>query len=102
MATSPGTRAAVMVVAPTVSPVISKKKTTPLTLGHVPDVGSCALPVPVLMCSLFCLPLSALFRFMVPDVGSWNYAFSGVKWSAGMKYGLRLSNPKPFFDEAHR
>jgi hypothetical protein len=39
---------------------------------------------------------------MVPDVGSWNYAFSGVKWSAGMKYGLRLANPKPFFDEAHR
>ena len=41
-------------------------------------------------------------RFMVPDAGSWNYAFSGVKWSAGMRYGLRLSNPKPFFDEAHR
>ncbi|KAL4423860.1 hypothetical protein ABPG75_001161 [Micractinium tetrahymenae] len=40
--------------------------------------------------------------FMVPDVGSWNYAFSGVKWSAGMKYGLRLANPKAFFDEAHR
>jgi pre-mRNA-processing factor 8 len=39
---------------------------------------------------------------MVPDVGSWNYAFSGVKWSAGMKYGLRLSNPRAFFDEAHR
>ena len=86
---------------------------------------------------------------MVPDVGSWNYAFTGVKWSAGMKYGLKvrartasprarpttfssglaprsaphlptrsrvpthaprrlplvrlqLSNPKPFFDEAHR
>ena len=26
-------------------------------------------------------------------------ARSGVKWSAGMKYGLRLANPKPFFDE---
>ena len=38
----------------------------------------------------------------MPDVGSWNFAFSGVKWSAGMKYGLRLSNPKAFFDEAHR
>lgn len=35
---------------------------------------------------------------MVPDAGSWNYAFSGVKWSAGMKYGLKLSNPKAFFD----
>ena len=39
---------------------------------------------------------------MVPEVGSWNYAFAGVKWSAGMKYGLRLANPRPFFDEAHR
>lgn len=38
----------------------------------------------------------------MPDVGSWNFAFSGVKWSVGMKYGLRLANPKAFFDEAHR
>lgn len=36
----------------------------------------------------------------MPDAGSWNYAFSGVKWSAGMKYGLKLANPKAFFDGA--
>jgi hypothetical protein len=40
--------------------------------------------------------------FMIPDSGSWNYNFMGVKHSAGMKYGIKLENPKPFYDEAHR
>jgi pre-mRNA-processing factor 8 len=40
--------------------------------------------------------------YMVPDVGSWNYNFMGVKFSAGMKYGLKLANPKEFYNEAHR
>jgi len=40
--------------------------------------------------------------YMVPDQGSWNYNFMGVKHSANMKYGLKLDNPKPFYDEAHR
>lgn len=41
--------------------------------------------------------------FMVPDAGGvWNYSFMGVKHSAGMRYGLRLENPKEFYHEAHR
>jgi PROCT (NUC072) domain len=40
--------------------------------------------------------------FMIPDSGSWNYNFMGVKHSAGMKYGIKLENPKPFYDETHR
>jgi len=40
--------------------------------------------------------------FMVPDAGSWNYNFMGVKHTANMKYGIKLDNPKPFYDEAHR
>jgi pre-mRNA-processing factor 8 len=40
--------------------------------------------------------------FMIPDSGSWNYNFMGVKHSAGMKYGIKLENPRPFYDEAHR
>jgi len=40
--------------------------------------------------------------FMVPEAGSWNYNFSGVKHSPTMKYGLKLENPKPFYDEIHR
>ena len=40
--------------------------------------------------------------YMVPDGGSWNYNFQGVKHSAGMKYALKLANPKEFYHEAHR
>lgn len=40
--------------------------------------------------------------FMVPDAGSWNYNFMGVKFSAGMKYGVKLGNPKEFYAEVHR
>lgn len=40
--------------------------------------------------------------FMVPDVGSWNYNFMGVKHSTNMKYGLKLENPKDFYHEIHR
>jgi pre-mRNA-processing factor 8 len=40
--------------------------------------------------------------YMVPDVGSWNYNFMGVKHSPGMKYGLRLANPKEYYNEVHR
>ena len=40
--------------------------------------------------------------FMVPDGGSWNYNFQGVKHSASMKYALRLANPKEFYHESHR
>ena len=39
---------------------------------------------------------------LVPDTGSWNYAFMGVKHSVRMKYGLTLGVPKPFYDESHR
>jgi pre-mRNA-processing factor 8 len=40
--------------------------------------------------------------FMVPDVGSWNYNFMGVKHSPTMKYALKLENPKEFYHECHR
>jgi len=40
--------------------------------------------------------------FMVPDVGSWNYNFMGIKHSAGMRYGLKLDTPKEFYHESHR
>ena len=40
--------------------------------------------------------------YMVPDGGSWNYNFQGVKHSPGMKYALKLANPKEFYHEAHR
>lgn len=40
--------------------------------------------------------------FMVPEEGSWNYNFMGVKHNASMKYDVALGNPKDFYDEAHR
>lgn len=40
--------------------------------------------------------------FMVPDVGSWNYNFHGIKHSPTMKYGLKLDIPKEFYHESHR
>jgi len=40
--------------------------------------------------------------YMVPDVGSWNYNFQGVKHQPNMKYGLKLANPKEFYHEVHR
>lgn len=32
--------------------------------------------------------------FMVPDDDRWNYNFMGVNHSIGMKYSLKLDNPK--------
>ncbi len=40
--------------------------------------------------------------YMVPDGLPWNFNFQGVKHSPGMAYSLKLANPKPFYDEAHR
>jgi len=40
--------------------------------------------------------------FMVPDSGSWNYNFLGVKFHPTMKYSAILDNPKEFFHEVHR
>jgi pre-mRNA-processing factor 8 len=40
--------------------------------------------------------------FMIPDVGSWNYNFMGVKMSQTMKYGVKLGTPKEFYAESHR
>jgi len=37
--------------------------------------------------------------YMVPDVGSWNYNFMGVKHQTTMKYGIKLDNPKEFYHE---
>lgn len=40
--------------------------------------------------------------YLVPDAGSWNYNFMGVKHSVHMKYGLKLDNPKDYYSEVHR
>jgi len=40
--------------------------------------------------------------YMVPDAGSWNYNFMGMKHSVNMKYGVKLENPREFYNEAHR
>jgi pre-mRNA-processing factor 8 len=39
--------------------------------------------------------------YMVPDVGSWNYNFMGVKHQTTMKYGIKLDNPKEFYHEVY-
>lgn len=40
--------------------------------------------------------------FMVPNQGSWNYNFMGVRHDPNMKYELQLANPKEFYHEVHR
>jgi len=40
--------------------------------------------------------------FMVPDVGSWNYNFMGMRHQVTMKYGITLGIPKEFYHEDHR
>lgn len=40
--------------------------------------------------------------YMVPDTGSWNYNFMGVKHSANMRYGVKLANPREFYADVHR
>jgi len=40
--------------------------------------------------------------YMVPDAGSWNYNFAGMKHSVNMKYGLKLENPREYYHEVHR
>jgi pre-mRNA-processing factor 8 len=40
--------------------------------------------------------------YMVPEEGSWNYNFMGVKHNSSMKYGLKLGNPKEYYAECHR
>ncbi|WIA33570.1 hypothetical protein OEZ86_006694 [Tetradesmus obliquus] len=40
--------------------------------------------------------------YLVPDTGSWNYNFMGVKHSPSMRYGLRLANPREFYADVHR
>ncbi|KUF95884.1 HIV Tat-specific factor 1 [Phytophthora nicotianae] len=40
--------------------------------------------------------------YMVPEEDVWNYNFMGVKHNTGMKYDLKLGNPKEFYHEIHR
>jgi len=40
--------------------------------------------------------------FMVPDIGSWNFNFQGVKLSSTLKYGVKLGAPREFYHECHR
>lgn len=39
---------------------------------------------------------------MVPDPGSWNYSFMGMKYSATMRYDVRLGTPHEFYHQSHR
>ncbi|ETO20865.1 hypothetical protein RFI_16345, partial [Reticulomyxa filosa] len=40
--------------------------------------------------------------YMTPDAGSWNRNFMGQTFNVGMKYGLKVGNPMPFYHEMHR
>jgi len=40
--------------------------------------------------------------FMVPEIGSWNYNFMGVKASPNMSWNIKLDNPKEFYNPLHR
>ena len=40
--------------------------------------------------------------FMVPEIGSWNYNFMGVKASPNMAWNIKLDNPKEFYNPLHR
>ena len=40
--------------------------------------------------------------YMVPDPGSWNYSFMGIKYSASIRYGVRLGTPAEFYHQTHR
>lgn len=40
--------------------------------------------------------------YMVPENGPWNYNFTGVKHTASMKYGVKLGDPKEYYDSEHR
>ena len=54
------------------------------------------------MQSLINLACRFMGFYMVPDVGSWNFNFQGVRFNQRMTYGLKLANPYPFYHEAHR
>ncbi|CAH2079062.1 unnamed protein product [Thlaspi arvense] len=36
--------------------------------------------------------------YMVPEDGLWNYNFMGVKYKVNMKYGVKLGDPKEYYD----
>eukprot|EP00948_MAST-09A_sp_MAST-9A-sp1_P002883 g2883.t1 len=40
--------------------------------------------------------------FLVPDEGSWNYNFMGVKHQASMDYSLKIGMPAKFYAQCHR
>lgn len=40
--------------------------------------------------------------FMVPDTGSWNFNFMGLRLRPNAKFGLRLGVPREFYDATHR
>ena len=40
--------------------------------------------------------------FLVPEEGSWNYNFMGVKHNVRMQYKVKLDVPKEFYAECHR
>jgi len=40
--------------------------------------------------------------FMVPDQGSWNFNFMGMKFNSNYKFGITLGIPKEYYHEEHR
>lgn len=38
----------------------------------------------------------------MPEEGSWNYNFMGVKHNARMQYKVKLGVPREFYHESHR
>jgi pre-mRNA-processing factor 8 len=43
-----------------------------------------------------------LGSYLVPDTGSWNYNFMGMRHSANMTYGMKVDNPREFYHHLHR
>lgn len=71
----------------------ANKDSAALAQGYTP---ACYERVQMLLSDRF------LGFFMVPDDSVWNYNFMGVRHSVGMEYGVKLENPKEFYNEAHR
>ena len=64
-----------------------------------PRLRTPSQPLPHLFPLTSIAPPPPLFSQQVPDTASWNYNFMGVKHSPGMRYGLKLANPREFYSE---
>ena len=66
--------------------------------------GASNLVPPTGYCEKVQMLLSDRFMgyFMVPQMGSWNYNFQGVKANPNMQFPLKLENPLEFYHPLHR